>query len=216
VKIGIVGGTGDIGEGMAMRLSPIFDVIVGSRDIEKAEVTCKLGSETLKKRGLDCSLTGVSNQTAVDDADIIILAIPFRHLAGTLETLNGFENKVVVSPVNPMEKRDHFVFVPPAEGSAALLIKHLLPKDARICSAFNTIAANKWKALDEELTYSVPVCGDDDEAKKEVMAIVNKVSKLQAFDAGPLAVSSMVEALTPLLLNIARYNKMRDVGIQFL
>ena len=215
MKIGIVGGTGDIGEGMAMRLSPIFDVVVGSREADKAEQTCKLGFETLKKRGLDCSLTGVSNQSAIDDADIVILAIPFKHLAGTLETLHGFENKIVVSPVNPMEKRDHFVFVPPAEGSAALLIKGLLPKETRICSAFNTIAANKWKALDEELTYSVPVCGDDDDAKREVMAIVNKVSKLQAFDAGPLAVSSMVEALTPLLLNIARYNKMRDVGIQF-
>ena len=215
MNIGIVGGTGDIGEGMAMRLSPFFDVIVGSREAEKAEQTCKLGTETLKKRGLDCSLKGVSNQSAVDDADIVILAIPFKHLTGTLETLHGFENKIVVSPVNPMEKRDHFVFVPPAEGSAALLIKRLLPKEARICSAFNTIAANKWKALDEELTYSVPVCGDDADAKRQVMDIVNKVSKLQAFDAGPLAVSSMVEALTPLLLNIARYNKMRDVGIQF-
>jgi NADPH-dependent F420 reductase len=200
---------------MAMRLSPYFDVIVGSREADKAEQTCKLGSETLKKRGLDCSLKGVSNQSAVDDADIVILAIPFKHLTGTLETLHGFENKIVVSPVNPMEKRDYFVFVPPAEGSAALLIKRLLPKEARICSAFNTIAANKWKALDEELTYSVPVCGDDADAKRQVMDIVNKVSKLQAFDAGPLAVSSMVEALTPLLLNIARYNKMRDVGIQF-
>jgi hypothetical protein len=215
VKIGIVGGTGDIGEGMAMRMSPFFDVIVGSREADKAEQTCKMGSETLKKRGLDCSLTGVSNQTAVDDADIIILAIPFKHLTGTLETLHGFENKIVVSPVNPMEKRDHFVFVPPTEGSAALLIKRILPKEARICSAFNTIAANKWTALDEDLTYSVPVCGDDADAKRQVMDIVNKVSKLQAFDAGPLAVSSMVEALTPLLLNIARYNKMRDVGIQF-
>ena len=47
------------------------------------------------------------------------------------------------------------------------------------------------------------------------MDIVNKVSRFKAFDAGPLAVSSMVESLTPLLLNIARYNKMRDVGIQF-
>lgn len=215
MKIGIVGGTGDIGEGMAMRLSPFFDVIVGSREAEKAEQTCKLGSETLKKRGLDCSLKGVSNQTAVVDADIIILAIPFKHLTGTLETLHGFENKIVISPVNPMEKRDHFVFVPPEEGSAALLIKRLLPKETRICSAFNTIAANKWKALDEELTYSVPVCSDDADAKRQVMDIVNKVSKLQAFDAGPLAVSGMVEALTPLLLNIARYNKMRDVGIQF-
>ena len=216
MKIGIVGGTGDIGEGMAMRLSPFFDVIVGSRETEKAELTCKLGAETLKKRGLDCSLTGVSNQAAVDDGDIVILAIPFKHLAGTLETLHGFENKIVVSPVNPMEKRDHFMFVPPAEGSAALMVKRLLPANARICSAFNTIAANKWKALDEELTYSVPVCGDDDVAKREVMGIVNNVSKLRAFDAGPLAVSSMVESLTPLLLNIARYNKMHDVGIQFL
>jgi len=215
VKIGIVGGTGDIGEGMALRLSPIFDVIVGSRETDKAEAACRLGRETLKNRGKECSLTGVSNQEAVDEADIVILAIPFRHLVGTLEGLHGFENKIVISPVNPLEKRDHFVFVPPPEGSAALLLRRLLPPSARICSAFNTIAANKWKALDEELSYSVPVCGDDAEAKQAVMAIVNRVSRLQAFDAGPLDVSSMVEALTPLLLNIARYNKMRDVGIQF-
>lgn len=215
MKIGIVGGTGDIGEGMALRLSPIFDVIVGSREKDKAETTCRLGAETLKNRGQSCSLTGVSNQTAVDDADIVILAIPFKHLSGTLEGLHGFENKIVISPINPMEKRDHFVFVPPPEGSAALMLRRLLPPTARICSAFNTIAANKWKALDEELAYSVPVCSDDAGAKQEVMAIVNKISRFQAFDAGPLAVSSMVEALTPLLLNIARYNKMRDVSIQF-
>jgi NADPH-dependent F420 reductase len=215
VKIGIVGGTGDIGEGMALRLSPVFDIIVGSREKDKAEATCKLGIETLKSRGKTCSLTGVSNQTAVDDADVVILAIPFKHLAGTLEGLHGFENKIVISPVNPLEKRDYFISVPPQEGSAGLMLKRLLPPTTRICTAFNTIAANKWKALDEELSYSVPVCGDDAEAKRQVMDIVNKISRLQAFDAGPLGVSSMVETLTPLLLNIARYNKMRDVGIQF-
>ena len=145
----------------------------------------------------------------------MILAIPFKHLAGTLETLHGFEGKTVISPVNPMEKRDFFITVPPEDGSAALMIKRLLPPDAKICTAFNTIAANKWKALDEELAYSVPVCGDNVSAKYEVMGIVNKVSKLHAFDAGPLAASSLVESLTPLLLNIARYNKMHDVGIQF-
>jgi len=215
VKIGIVGGTGDIGEGMALRLSPVFDVVVGSREKDKAETTCRMGTETLHKRGKECSLTGVTNQDAVDRADIVILAIPFKHVAGTLEGLCGFENKIVVSPVNPMEKRDHFTFVPPPEGSAALMIRRMLPPSVRICSAFNTIAANKWKALDEELAYSVPVCGDDPDAKRKVMEIVNRISLLQAFDAGPLAASSMVEALTPLLLNIARYNKMRDVGIQF-
>jgi len=215
VKIGIVGGTGDIGEGMAMRLSPQFDVIVGSREKEKAEATCEFGIETLRKRGQKCSLTGVSNQAAVDNADIVILAIPFRHLLGTLETLDGFEGKIVISPVNPMEKRDFFTFVPPAEGSAALLIKRLLPPTARICTAFNTIAANRWKLLDEELEYSVPVCGDDPGAKQLVMEMVNRVSKLEAFDAGPLAASNLVESITPLLLNIARYNKMKDVGIRF-
>jgi NADPH-dependent F420 reductase len=215
VKIGIVGGTGDIGEGMALRLSPVFDVMVGSREKDKAQATCRLGIDTLKSRGKACSLTGVSNQEAVDGADIVVLAIPFKHLAGTLEGLHGFEDKIVISPVNPMEKRDHFTFVPPPEGSAALMVKRLLPPGARICSGFNTIAANRWKALDEDLEYSVPVCGDDEAAKREVMGIVNRISRLRAFDAGPLAASCMVEALTPLLLNIARYNKMKDVGIQF-
>jgi hypothetical protein len=215
VKIGIVGGTGDIGEGIAMRLSPIFDIIVGSRESDKAEATCALNTETLRKRGQRCSLKGVSNQTAVDESDIVILAVPFKHLVGTLETVRGFEGKIVVSPVNPMEKRDFFMFVPPAEGSAALLIQRLLPKTARICTAFNTVAANRWKLLDEELEYSVPVCGDDPGAKQQVMEIVNRVSKLRAFDAGPLAASNLVESITPLLLNIARYNRMKDVGIQF-
>jgi 8-hydroxy-5-deazaflavin:NADPH oxidoreductase len=216
VKIGIVGGTGDIGEGIAMRLASRYDVIVGSRDEARAKDSCTCSINTLKGRGTSCrDFTGATNQDAVCNADVVILAIPFRNVIATLDGLSGFEDKIVISPVNPMEKKDHFTFVPPEEGSAALMIRRLLPKEARICSAFNTIAANKWKALDEELTYSVPVCSDDDEAKKQVMAIVNSVSKLQAFDAGPLAASSMVEALTPLLLNIARYNKMRDVGIQF-
>jgi 8-hydroxy-5-deazaflavin:NADPH oxidoreductase len=215
VKIGIVGGTGDIGEGMAMRLSPFFDVVVGSREKEKADASCTSCIAALKERGTECTLSGRGNQDCIDNADVVILAIPFKNLAMTLETVSGFEGKIVICPVNPMEKRDYFMFVPPPEGSAALMAKRLLPSDSRICSAFNTIAANKWRALDEELAYSVPVTGDDEDAKRTVMGIVNRVSKLQAFDAGPLAASSMVEALTPLLLNIARYNKMRDVGIQF-
>jgi len=198
-----------------MRLSPVFDIVVGSREQDKAEASCTVTREMLKHQGKECTLHGVCNQDAVDNADIVILAIPFKHVVPTLSTLQGFEDKIVISPVNPMEKQDHFVFVPPPEGSAALLIKKLLPKEARLCCAFNTIAANRWKALDEELEYSVPVCGDDEDAKHQVMELVNRVSKLHAFNAGPLAVSTMIEPLTPLVLNIARYNRMHDVGIQF-
>ena len=214
MKIGIVGGTGDIGEGMCRRLSSRYDVILGSREADKAHTTSECTIDLLKQRGLKSSCSGVSNQDAVNAADVIILAVPFKHLESTLLGLSGFEGKIVVSPVNPMEKKDFFTIVPPPEGSAALLVNKLLP-GARVVTAFNTIAANRWKDLDAEIDVAVPVCSDDAEAKLVIMDIVNGTSMLKAYDAGPLAVSAMIESLTPLLLNIARYNKMRDVGIKF-
>lgn len=215
MKIGIVGGTGDIGEGMALRLSPKYDVIVGSREETKAITTCETCRETLQVQGMECSLIGVSNQCAVDEADIVVLAIPFKHVAPILKTLTGFEDKIVVSPVNPIERTTYFYYAPPSEGSAAMMIKGMLPESATVCAAFNNIAANRWKMLEEELDYSVAVCCDDDGARQTVMEIVNNVSHLRAYDAGPLAAASVVESVTPLLLNIARFNRMRDVGVKF-
>jgi hypothetical protein len=215
VKIGIVGGTGDIGEGIAMRLSPNHEVIIGSREKDKAETSCTACRAALKGLGIRCSLSGHSNQEAIDRSDIVILAIPFRHLVPTMSTLTGFEEKIVVSPINPMEKREFFVYTPPEEGSAALMVRKMLPEKTRVCSAFNTVAANKWKALNEELDLAVPVCGDDAGARGTVMELIRSIPGVKPYDAGPLAVSCMVECLTPLLLNIARYNKMKDVGIQF-
>lgn len=215
MKVGIVGGTGDIGEGIAMRLSSKHQVFIGSREEEKAEHASTCCFETITGRGLQCYCSGHTNQQAVDLAEVVILAIPFRHVEPTLTSLSGLEDKIVVSPVNPMEKRDYFVYTPPAEGSAALFIQKFLPESVRLCTAFNTVAANKWKALDLELDLAVPVCGDDASAKTTVMDLVNCISHVQAYDAGPLAASCMVECLTPLLLNIARFNRMRDVGVQF-
>ena len=67
MKIGIVGGTGDIGEGMALRLSSIFEVIIGSRDVDKALSSTQCCQDILQERGLPCCCSGVSNQEAVDD-----------------------------------------------------------------------------------------------------------------------------------------------------
>jgi hypothetical protein len=215
VKVGIIGGTGDIGEGIAMRLSSHHDVVIGSREQEKAEESSTACYTTVTGLGRPCTVSGLSNQEAVDRSDIIILAIPFRHIEPTLASLNGIEDKIVISPINPMEKREYFIYTPPPEGSAALLVQKLLPDNTRLCSAFNTVAANKWRALSEELDYAIPVCGDDPGAKAVVMDLIRTIPGVKAYDAGPLAVSCMVECLTPLLLNIARFNKMRDVGIQF-
>jgi NADPH-dependent F420 reductase len=215
VKVGIIGGTGDIGEGIAMRLSSNHEVVIGSREQDKAAESSTTCYATVTKLGLPCSISGLSNQDAVDRSDIVILAIPFRHIEPTLASLTGLEDKIVISPINPMEKKEYFIYTPPIEGSAALLVKKLLPPGTRVCSAFNTVAANKWKAFSEELDFAIPVCGDDPGAKAIVMDLIRSIPGVKPYDAGPLAVSSMVECLTPLLLNIARFNRMRDVGIQF-
>ena len=91
----------------------------------------------------------------------------------------------------------------------------MLPESAKIVGAFNNISAQKWKKLDEVLDYSVAVCGDDLQSKQIVMGLVEEVSELNAYDAGPLESSSIIESITPLILNIAKYNNMKDVGIKF-
>jgi NADPH-dependent F420 reductase len=215
MKIGIVGGTGGIGEGMALRLAPYHEVIIGSRDVEKACTVSEGTVACLSEQGLQGRCVGLCNQEAVDEGDIVILAIPYRFVESTLEDLSGFEGKIVISPVNPIAKSEIFYYAPPAEGSAAEFIAGLLPPSARVVTAFNNIAANSWKDPADELDYSVAVCGDDDEAKAEVMQLTNTISKLCAFDAGPLRMASVVESITPLLLNLARFNRMKDVGIRF-
>jgi len=198
-----------------MRLAPRHDVVIGSREAEKASASSTECMGILRGRGTPCVLRGVTNQEAVDHGEVVILAIPFTHLAATVSALTGMEKKVVISPVNPMQRSDIFFFDPPPEGSAALLLQKLLPPGTRICTAFNNVAANRWRALDQTLDYSVAVCGDDAGARQVVRGVVESVPNLKAFDAGPLRVSPMIEAITPLLLNIARHSKMKDVGIQF-
>ncbi|WP_373840150.1 NADPH-dependent F420 reductase [Methanospirillum sp.] len=215
MRVGIIGGTGDIGEGIAMRLSRITDVCVGSRDLSKAQGTCDACLMSAKECGVNCSVKAGTNQEVVEQSDLIILAIPFKHLKTTVESITGWEGKIVVSPVNPMERRESFVYTPPPEGSAALYLQKILPPTTRICTAFNNIAGNRWCDITTELEYSVPVCGDDQEAKQIVMSLVDRISSLKGYDAGPLSSSHIVESITPLLLNIARFNKMKDVGIRF-
>ena len=216
MKIGIVGGTGDIGEGLAHRLSHQHEIVIGSRDNEKAAMASDSIICKLDERGIKARCYGTTNQEAVNEGDIVILSVNYRHLESTLKGLTGFENKIVISPVNPISKEKDFYFDPPEEGSAALAIKKLLPDSARVVSAFNNISAQKWKKMDEVLDYSVVVCSDDAEAKKITMNLVNSISELKALDGGGLSMSSIVESITPLILNIAKNNNMKDVGVKFI
>ncbi len=221
-KIGIIGGTGNIGEGLARRicLGGKCNVEIGSRDAEKAQtaatgVCCALND----RQCTQTTCTGNTNAVTCD-CDILILSLPFERIASTIESIGpaAFENKIIISLINPMirnPKEKYFLPDRPAEGSAALAIQKMLPPSARLVCAFNNVAANKWMMLDEELDYSVAVCGDDEEAKKIVIDLVGSVSKLQPLDAGPLAMSTVIEGITPLVITLAMRNGMKDVGVYF-
>ena len=216
MKIGIIGGTGDIGQGLALRISDKHEIILGSRDPAKAVEAAESIIATLKKRGVVSSCRGTSNEEACKAADLIIISLPFQHVASTLAGIDPkyIAGKIVISPVNPMIRKDGFFYNnPPAEGSAALAIRKMLPESAKLVTAFNNIAARKWTILDEVLDYTVAVCGDDPEAKKTVIKLVRETSQLYGLDAGPLAVSGIVESITPLAINIAQINGLKDLGV---
>lgn len=217
MRIGIIGGTGGIGEGMALRMAPFHTVVIGSRETEKAQICCEECEDILAKRGLSCSLIGKTNQETVKFADLLILAIPFKFLVSTIQELRSLDGKIVISPVNPIEKTgEYFSYTPPQQGSAGMMARALLPSNVNLCVAFNNIAANRWRDLDDPLEYSVALCGDNEGSKRKVRDLIAGIPHLKPFDAGPLAVAPLIESLTPLLLNLGRFNHMKDVGVRFI
>ncbi|HKL98163.1 MAG TPA: NADPH-dependent F420 reductase [Methanocorpusculum sp.] len=202
-------------------MSGKYDVSLGSRDPEKAKsaangVTCTLSERKCEIGGI-CS--GGSN-ASVCDSDIIILSLPFDKVESTIDTIGKsvFEDKIVISLINPMlrfPKEKYFLPDHPVEGSAALAIQKMLPASSKLITAFNNVASGKWMELDEDLDYSVCVCGDDEDAKRIVMDLVSSVSKLVPLDAGPLACAATIESITPLVITLAMRNGLKDVGVYF-
>lgn len=221
MKVGIMGGTGNIGEGLARRicLGGKYDVVIGSRSADKAEVAAEGVTCCLNDRCFVATTCLGSTNAGVCDCDIIIMSLPFDKLESTIEGIGKevFDGKIIVSLINPMirnPKEKYFLPDHPEEGSAAVALQKMLP-NAKVCTGFNNVAAGKWMELDEELDYSVVVCGDDAEAKAVVKDLVASVSKLQPLDGGPLKVASVIESITPLVITIAMNNHLKDVGVYF-
>lgn len=213
MKIALVGGTGDIGTGFALRWAANHEIIIGSRKAEKA-VEC--ASSVLECLGGIGNVRGTDNGAAIEAADVVVLCIPYEHLVSATSDLKGsYSSQVVVSPVVPMSYNGkHFQFNPPKEGSAAMQARSLLPEGMKIASAFHTICATALQDKDRELKADVLICGDDAESIDLVAGLAQEIKSLRPLKAGPLAISSMVESLTPMLLNVARRNKIKDAGIK--
>ena len=229
LKIAVLGGTGNLGEGMVLRLAlqnlmaegVKNEIIIGSRSKEAADEAAKQDLSELENCGFDTSgiaITGNNNLEAAQAAEIIIITLRFDHVIPLLhEIREALENKILITPVVPMIKEgDLFVYKPPEEGSAALAIQKNVPASTKVVAAFQNIPAKKLRDIAKcKAVHHALVCGDDAESKKLVIKLTEHMGCLKPLDGGPLKQANTMESLTPLLINLARLNGLKDLGINF-
>ncbi len=201
--VGILGGTGPAGRGVALRLASAgYEVAIGSRDAERAyEIASRL-----EPRGTG-KVHGVSNLDAAK-CEIVIIATPWESTLETLQPLAGeLADKILVSMVNAMQKEGREMRpIFPAAGSCAQEIAALLP-NARVVTAFNHLPAGQMEDLDSGLDADVILCGADNESMAEVAEMVSTMPGLHAIEAGSLALAGTIEAFTSVCISVNIRNK---------
>jgi NADPH-dependent F420 reductase len=182
--IGIVGGSGDFGQGVAGRLRAHgHEVVIGSRT----------------PRG-----EFVSNAECCRRSEVVFLSIP----SGSVETMTRelapcLRSKIVVSVATPVVFRDGRPSAEPGPISLAEVVRREAPA-ARVVSALHTVSARHLARIDEPLDEDTLVCGDDEEAKARVAELCALLVAGRVVDAGPLECSRWLETLTAVLLNVNR------------
>ncbi|MDO8726969.1 MAG: NADPH-dependent F420 reductase [Candidatus Methanoperedens sp.] len=217
MKIAILGGTGSIGEGFALRWAGEHEITVCSREADKAIKAADEFKCMLEDKGIPCrGIGGCTNDLGISDADVVVLSVPYNGVISLLKSLcPHFNDQIVISLVVPMKKNTWFEYTPPKQGSAALEIKDILPKTVKVVSAYHNISAKKLANLELRLDYDVVVCGDDEKAKRTVMKLTEEIKTLHPLDGGGLSSSYMIESLTPFLINLAIRNGFSDLGVKF-
>lgn len=207
VSIAIVGGTGNLGQGLAVRLAaPGIKVIIGSRDQEKARTVVESIRKESGKEGID----GKSNQEAVREAELVVIAVPYEgHSKMVTELRDQIGKKIVIDAVVPLKKGKPFT--PPA-GSALLEAQEILGTETPVVGALHNISAVDLQEPDAPLG-DVLVCGDSGKAKELVMGIIQRLGA-RAFDAGPAANAYIVEGLTGVLIHLNRRYKSKHGSVR--
>jgi NADPH-dependent F420 reductase len=219
MDIALLGGTGDIGEGLALRLA--YDtnhtVRVGSREADRARAKAEEYVTELDSRGVDADVTGHENAAAADGADVTVLAVPAYHLTDTIAAVADDLAGVLVTPAVGMKRDDDGLhYNPPGAGSVTALARDAAPDDVPVVGAFHNLPAGRLADLDATFDWDTAVVGDDADAKRTVMDIAGGIEGLRPVDAGGIANAGEVEAITPLLVNLARENDdLHELGVKF-
>ncbi|ENN96798.1 NADPH-dependent F420 reductase [Methanocaldococcus villosus KIN24-T80] len=216
MKIAILGGTGDQGFGLALRLAKDNEIIIGSRKKEKAEAAAEKAREILKSKNILAEIKGLENKDAAKEGEIVIISIPYEHILSTIKELKDeLKGKIVVSIAVPLataigDNPTRLLY--PPDGSVAEMIQKVL-KDSKVVSAFQNISAKILSDLDSEIECDILVCGDYEDAKKVVIDLINKMGA-RAIDCGNLEKSRIIEGITALLIAINKKYKIDRAGIK--
>jgi NADPH-dependent F420 reductase len=206
-SVAIVGGTGNLGSALALRLAaPGVKIIIGSRDAEKA----KKAVETLRPNLRAGEMIGMTNREAVKDANFVVIAVPYEGQAQMVQDLKGqLAGKIVIDTVVPLNKAKPFV--PPA-GSALQEAQQIIGDEAPVIGALHNISAVDLGDIDAPLG-DVLVCGDNAEAKQKVMEIIQRIGAT-AYDGGPAGNAYVIEGLTGVIIALNRKYKSKHGSIK--
>jgi 8-hydroxy-5-deazaflavin:NADPH oxidoreductase len=210
MRIGIIGGTGKEGAGLAVRWAQSgHDVTIGSRDALRARAKATELSALAGR-----TIGGMANRDAAGAADVVVLALPAVGLETTLgELKDACRGKVVISTVVPLSFGGKRLFTPPPHGSSAEEAQALLGPDARVVAAFHHIAAHELSAAGHDIDCDLLLCGGDADAKKAVSELGSGMG-LRAVDVGALTNAGPLEGITAVLATINRRYKLKNSGIK--
>ena len=165
------------------------------------------------------NISGDNNFDLVKGLDILILSIPYESINDTCSKLSQdiSDNCIIISPIVPMKWTEKgFTYIPFEEGkkTAAELVADNFKLRSRIVSAFHTISEVKLKKLELTLDADTYICGDDTSVVEKIKELVSEIQGLRPIYLGPLSMAYQAEVLTPMLLNGAKKNKLKNPGLK--
>jgi NADPH-dependent F420 reductase len=216
MDISVIGGTGEEGFGLTLRLGRAgHHVIIGSRSEEKGATTAEKAREILGGGSVD----GTTNEKATEQGDVVFVTVPYGGQADIYRAIkdSAAPGKIVVDCTSPLATAvggRAWHVLRPWHGSAAEQAKAILPAGVKMVAAFHTISGDALQHLDVPMESDVFVCGADAEAKATVGGLIDQIPNLRWVDAGDLTQARIAETLTALLISVNRAYKMHDAGFR--
>jgi len=208
--IAILGGTGDLGTGLAIRWSKAgYKIVIGSRTLTKAQAAVA----DLEKISPTTPAAAMENADAAAEGDIVVLTVPAEHQISTLETVkSGLFGKILIDVTVPLVPPKVGTVQLPPEGSAGKRAQDFLGDDVQVVTAFQNVAAHLLKE-DVTIECDVLVAGNKRSARDKVIQLAQQAG-MTGWHAGPIENSAAAEALTSVLIQINRRHDIAHSGLQ--